>query len=46
MNASKHINNREHIFAMLLILELALLSSPSLTEKELRRVKHKYADSD
>lgn len=38
-------NDEEHIFAMLLILVLALLFCPSLAEEELRGVKKKYADS-
>ena len=42
---SNHINDEERIFAMLLILVLALLFCPSLAEEELRGVKHKYADS-
>ena len=37
------INDEERIFAMLLILVLALLFCPSLAEEELRGVKHKYA---
>ena len=45
ITASKHINDEERIFAMLLILVLALLFCPSLAEEELRGVKHKYADS-
>lgn len=38
-------NDEEHIFAMLLILVLALLFCPSLAEEELRGVKKKDADS-
>ena len=39
-------NDEEHIFAMLLILVLALLFCPSLAEEELRGVKKKKdADS-
>ena len=34
-------NDEEHIFAMLLILVLALLFCPSLAEEELRGVKQK-----
>ena len=34
-------NDEEHIFAMLLILVLALLFCPSLAEEELRGVKKK-----
>ena len=41
---SNHINDEERIFAMLLILVLALLFCPSLAEEELRGVKKKYAD--
>ena len=41
ITASKHINDEEHIFAMLLILVLALLFCPSLAEEELRGVKQK-----
>ena len=39
--ASKHINDEEGIFVMLLILVLALLFCPSLAEEELRGVKQK-----
>jgi hypothetical protein len=38
---SKHINDEERIFAMLLILVLALIFCPSLAEEELRGVKQK-----
>ena len=38
---SNHINDEERIFAMLLILVLALLFCPSLAEEELRGVKQK-----
>ena len=38
---SKHINDEEGFFVMLLILVLALLFCPSLAEEELRGVKHK-----
>ena len=41
ITASKHINDEERIFAMLLILVLALLFCPSLAEEELRGVKQK-----
>ena len=39
--ASKHINDEERVFVMLLILVLALLFCPSLAEEELRGVKQK-----
>ncbi len=43
--ASKHINDEERIFVMLLILVLALLFCPILAEEELRaRKTKKYAD--
>lgn len=42
--ASKHINDEERIFVMLLILVLALLFYPILAEEELWARKKKYAD--
>lgn len=45
MAASKHINDEERIFVMLLIPVLALLFCPILAEEELRaRKTKKYAD--
>ena len=41
ITASKHINDEERIFAMLLILVLAPLFCPRLAEEELRGVKQK-----
>jgi len=41
ITASKHINDEERIFAMLLILVLAPVFCPRLAEEELRGVKQK-----
>jgi hypothetical protein len=41
ITTSKRINNEEFIFAILLILILALLFCPNPIEKELRGIKQK-----
>ena len=41
ITVSKHINDEEHIFVMLLILVLALLFCPSLAEEKLQGVKQR-----